>query len=231
MKTLDDSACEMVERHSMNAIGEAEELFTDLDDTSDLPTSLIITNVDISVFTDSEQRTAFEDMFRQFEEEASFHYFKSFRRARVNFSTPDSAAQARIRCHQTTFRENALNCYFAQAASPGECSPGSSLLQPPLPQRQFLISPPASPPVGWEPREEAEPCLSYDIITALASLTPGESHELHPASGSQPGIIVHICEETSPTKSKPKAVIHTRCPEHGSDTSLEESVPQSISSS
>ncbi|EEC08243.1 calcipressin, putative [Ixodes scapularis] len=155
MKTRQIDSDNMEDSLESNPLEESDDFFEDVDDTSDLPMSLIVTNVDISVYTDSEQRA----------------------------SSPE-----------------------------GEGKDGAHL-QPPLPQRQFLISPPASPPVGWAPSEEAQPCISYDIISALASLTPGETHELHPATGSQPGIVVHVCEETSPSKGKPK-VLHTRRPDH-----------------
>lgn len=85
-------------------------------------------------------------------------------------------------------------------------------LRAPAPTKQFLISPPASPPVGWEPRDEAEPLVNYDLLAAIANLTPGEAHEIHPPTESHPGIVVHVCEEAS---GGPKArILHTRCPQH-----------------
>lgn len=67
-------------------------------------------------------------------------------------------------------------------------------LRPPQLQRLFLISPPASPPVGWEPREEAEP-VNYELIAAVTRMIPGEPHELHPKSDSHPSIVVHTCDD------------------------------------
>ena len=46
-------------------------------------------------------------------------------------------------------------------------------LEPPQPQRQYLISPPGSPPAGWEPVKERAPAVNYDLITAIANLAPG----------------------------------------------------------
>ena len=41
-------------------------------------------------------------------------------------------------------------------------------------EKQYLISPPASPPVGWEPVHEGEPVIDLRLIAALAALQPGE---------------------------------------------------------
>ena len=55
---------------------------------------------------------------------------------------------------------------------------GSQTLSLPKLTKQFLISPPASPPVGWEPSDEQAPCLDFSLVTALASLQlPGR--QLH----------------------------------------------------
>ena len=49
-----------------------------------------------------------------------------------------------------------------------------------LPERtkQFLISPPASPPVGWEPISEDPPTVDYNLIAALSQLRkPGNLYQ------------------------------------------------------
>ncbi|XP_076340511.1 calcipressin-2-like [Tachypleus tridentatus] len=184
-----------------------------LEDTSDLPTSLIITNIDQRVFSDQQLKANFEDLFKNYEEDATFQYFKSFKRARVNFQSPASAAQARIHCHQYQIGENCINCYFAQQSSSKETDPSDIHLQPPTPEKQFLISPPASPPVGWAPVDEAHPAINYDILSAIADLTPGGVHELHPPSSSQPGIVVHVCEKREDQTQPKLKIVQTRCPE------------------
>uniref|UniRef100_A0A1B6EC88 RRM domain-containing protein n=2 Tax=Clastoptera arizonana TaxID=38151 RepID=A0A1B6EC88_9HEMI len=182
----------------------------DLINDEDLPTSLIVTNLDISLFKNEELKKQIELLFKQYGEVTSFQYFRSFRRMRVNYNCPAAAAKARIQLHQTQFLSTYINCYFAQPVTPIDVA--DQYLQPPALTKQFLISPPASPPVGWEPRDEGEPLVNYDLLAAIANLTPGESHELHAASGSQPGIVVHVCEEGLSTTGK--RIVHTRCPDH-----------------
>lgn len=44
-------------------------------------------------------------------------------------------------------------------------------LRPPSLEKQFLISPPASPPVGWEQSKEMAPVVcNFDLIARLAAL-------------------------------------------------------------
>merc|ERR1711953_1028876 len=61
-------------RDSLNVSGEEDEL----------PKSIIVTNVDLSVFDNLDIKANFEAMFREYEANATFHYLRSFRRVRVD---------------------------------------------------------------------------------------------------------------------------------------------------
>lgn len=186
--------------------------FDELINDEDLPTSLIVTSIDTSVFHDEELKNQLESIFKQFGDSVTFQYFRSFKRIRVNYSSPASAAKARIHLHHTRFCDCLINCYFAQPVTPIDAA--DKHLQLPAPVKQFLISPPSSPPVGWEPRDESDPLINYDLIAALANLTPGMPHELHAGSDNQPGIVVHVCDETGSSSSHMKpTIMHTSRPE------------------
>lgn len=114
--------------------------YMDIEDTSDLPSALIVTNVDMRVYGgDIEWKDKFEDLFRSFDDEATFLYMKSFRRARVNMSSSHAAAMARIHLHAFPFGDGAINCYFSQQNNErNETTKKSVFLKPPTPQKQFL---------------------------------------------------------------------------------------------
>ncbi|XP_055534187.1 protein sarah [Wyeomyia smithii] len=200
----------------------------------DLPTSIIVTNIHSEVFASEELKARMEELFKTFSDTATFQWLKSFRRLRVNYDSAIAAANARIQLHQYPFGKSIISCYLAQPVTPVS----NPNLKPPKPFRQFLISPPASPPAGWEPAEENEPLVNHDLLAALASLTPGEIHEIHAQSENHPGIVLHTAhhgqagEELS-TKSAGSSfeededgnmvprkgrIVQTRCPERKSST-------------
>lgn len=186
---MEDIAAEIEQLH----LNQREGSPLDLSDMTGLPDTVIVTNMSEVIFDDAAARASFENLFRNYDSNASFQYLKSFRRARVVFGSTIAAAKARIKLHQQTVHGKAIKCYFAQPLSSGS-APSSPHLQPPIPTKQFLISPPASPPVDWEPVHEGTPVINYDLLAAIANMAPGEAHELHPPSESHPAIVVHICE-------------------------------------
>ncbi|XP_013887162.1 calcipressin-1 [Austrofundulus limnaeus] len=176
---------------------EEEEATVDVQFT-DLPNALIACRIPEDLFNVGSLKTNFESLFRSFDPEVQFHYFRSFRRVRISFSDALAAAEARLRLHKTEFNGKEMRLYFAQSVHIG-----SPRLEPPKPDKQFLISPPASPPVGWEQSNDATPVINYDLLCAISKLGPGEKYELHTATPTTPSVVVHVCEDEHGDSSAP----------------------------
>lgn len=81
-----------------------------------------------------------------------------------------------------------------------------AFLRPPETERNFLISPPGSPPVGWEPIREDPPNatpLADDLIATLKGLqlqqqaTPGIEILLDPEEGSGVSVVLEDFDSNS----------------------------------
>ncbi|XP_059408247.1 calcipressin-1-like isoform X2 [Carassius carassius] len=179
---------------------------------------LVATPVDHEIFCRPQIREQFEALFREFDPSTSFQFFKSFRRVRINFTNALAAAEARVKLHKSDFNGKEMRLYFAQVVHIG-----SPHLEPPKPEKQFLISPPASPPVGWAQLQDAMQVVNYDLLCAVTKLGPGEQYELHTGTTNTPSVIVHVCEDDSSDgedetaecskRMRPK-IIHTRRPDY-----------------
>lgn len=151
-------------------------------DLSDIPSliqptppsnTLLITNLhEPSIFHPQSLQTI-SDLLVEHSPEPILHFapLKSFRRIVVAFPTTEGAVAIRQALDGDTLMGCRIRVYFGE---PTPVNPADQHLQAPKSDRLFFISPPPSPPAGWEMRNEEPPnkeVHAEDLATALARLT------------------------------------------------------------
>ncbi|KAK6102542.1 calcipressin-like protein, putative [Brugia malayi] len=161
----------------------------------DLPNAIIVTNVPSEVFSIDQQKANFSNLFTQIESGCHFDFLRSFRRVRITFEKPESATAAKLLTQHLSFNGTILKSFFAQRIRLRDAGDDGLLKLPPL-EKQFLISPPASPPVGWEQSQEMAPVVcNFDLMAKLAALTVDDTFEVYEGDEHKPKIVIHPANE------------------------------------
>lgn len=125
----------------------------------------------------------------------AFAPLRSFRRIIVTFTTVEAAIHIRQMLDGESLFDHRIRVYFGEPTPVDQISERERHLQAPRSEKQFFISPPPSPPHGWESKEEDPPnkdVHAEDLAIALEKLSarrddmlPVESSPLSPKLGAR----------------------------------------------
>ena len=142
--------------------------------------SIFVSRLPPQIFSERyhELREHLENIFKRYGEAPTFHYLPSVSKVCVVYHRPGEAALAREELDETNFQMHGSIRVESLCLVTAPWS--ERYLKVPKTQKQFLISPPSSPPVGWEPSEEPAPVRPEALESALLNLMcpPGELIDL-----------------------------------------------------
>ncbi|KAF9099671.1 hypothetical protein BGX29_006985 [Mortierella sp. GBA35] len=137
-----------------------------------LPTNtIIITNLEVPHF-EKETMLKLKAKAESFGEIFYFAPIKSFYRVFVVYHATRDAQRAKALLHNTAFEGSTIRVYFGQHTE-AVIDPASRYLHPPELEKNWLISPPGSPPIGWSQVREDPPNslhLAEDLVKALLEM-------------------------------------------------------------
>lgn len=158
---------------------------------------LLASKIPAWVFNSTEEQDLFESMFYVYDNDVHFLYFPSLCTARITFSSQEVAIACKEGLNHLDLDTSTLVLSYSY------CQQGSvHTLAPPEPVRQFLISPPSSPPVGWEPVTEMEPHMDENLLAALEKLgddadLDGRELELIPSIEEKPAVTLKMSQSSN----------------------------------
>ncbi|KAF9164425.1 carbohydrate-binding module 1 protein [Mortierella sp. AD011] len=133
--------------------------------------TLTITNLEAEHF-EEETMLKLKAKVESFGEVYYFAPIKSFYRVFVVYHSTLDAEQTKAQLHNTTFEGTTIRVYFGQHTEISE-DPATRYLHPPELEKNWLISPPGSPPIGWSQVREDPPNsvhLADDLVKALLEI-------------------------------------------------------------
>lgn len=149
--------------------------------------SLFVSRLPQAIFSVRSEhlRNQLETLFHRYGDRTAFHYLSSISKVCVVFHRPGEAQLAREELDNIQFMSHGpIRVESLRLVT----TPWTHrYLRVPKPQKQFLISPPSSPPVGWEPTEEPAPVRPEVLESALLDLVYA------------PGGFVQLFESEDPT--------------------------------
>ncbi|KAI9820594.1 MAG: hypothetical protein M1827_004963 [Pycnora praestabilis] len=174
--TVDSKSTQVSEPASPLSSGTRTPLSLDLSSLPPLITpsppsnTLLITNLQDPTIFRPENLLTIRDLINQSAPLHSWAPLKSFRRIVVSFWDTESAIQIRKILDGEAIMGDRVRVYFGE---PTPIEPVDQHLHAPSGGKLFFISPPPSPPHGWEMRNEAPPnkeTHAEDLASALAKL-------------------------------------------------------------
>jgi hypothetical protein len=134
--------------------------------------TLLITNLKDAEIFRPDHLQALRDLIAGSARLASWSPLKSFARIVCSFYSEEDAIKVRGELDGEAVMGHRMKIYFGTHTS--ITPPTDQHLQAPESQKLFFISPPPSPPVGWESRNEEPPntqIMPEDLATALQKLS------------------------------------------------------------
>lgn len=146
--------------------------------------TLILTNLLSSMFEDS-NLSSFRHSIELISHVEVWIPLKSFTRVVVSFTCVHEAQQVRAVLDKRDLMGKILHVFYGETESlSGRGS--DSLLRVPALEKNWLISPPGSPPVGWTQIREDAPNVQHlheDLLMALEILVREDTYQQHPSAG------------------------------------------------
>ncbi|KAF8979814.1 carbohydrate-binding module 1 protein [Entomortierella lignicola] len=133
--------------------------------------TLTITNLE-AVHFEKETMLKLKAKAESFGEVYYFAPIKSFYRVFVVYHSTFDAQRAKEQLHNTAFEGTTIRVYYGQHTEIS-VDPASRFLHPPELEKNWLISPPGSPPIGWSQVREDPPNsvhLADDLVKALLEM-------------------------------------------------------------